>query len=145
MNWSLKKAGPVPEELAISHVHPESCNLVPLAQVPEPMTSGSGPGSICWHLAISAHCRLGLLAMLPDSWEGRGLAWHSFLTLVFPSLLGFTGRKTKCQHNRFVSLFLLVTHFFFYLENRAVVTGWSWLWHRIASSMPWCMAKGLFQ
>ena len=53
------------------------------------------------HLLPTA--RLGLLALLPDSWEGRGLAWHSFLTLVFPSLLGFTGRETKCQHNRFVS------------------------------------------
>lgn len=24
---------------------------------------------------------------------------------------------------------------FFYLENRAAVTGWSWLWHRIASRL----------
>lgn len=55
--------------------------------------------------------RLGLLATLPDSWEGRGSAWHPLLALVFPFLLGFTGREMKCQHNRFVFLFLSMTHF----------------------------------
>lgn len=55
--------------------------------------------------------RLGLLAVLLDSWEGRGSAWHPLSALVFSFLLGFTGREKKRQHDRFVFLFLLVTHF----------------------------------
>lgn len=55
--------------------------------------------------------RLGPLAAPPDSWEWRGSAWHPLSALVFPFLLGFTGRETKRQHDRFVSLFLSVTHF----------------------------------
>lgn len=86
--------------------------------------------------------RLGLLAVLPDSWEGRGSAWHPLSALVFLFLLGFTGRETMRQCDRFVFLFLSVTHFLPKEQG-----SWSCLvlaleWN---SSTSWGLAKGLFR